>query len=83
MKVQGWRIPDVEEGAYTEDEEAPLVGGGSQRADEAAYNNDTGKEGGGQDVGKGKAAREEEQDKEEREVDEPLDVAHILRCRLA
>ena len=71
-------IPDVEEGADAEHEEAPLVGADDQSTDKATHDDDPGEERRGQDVREGKTRRVEDEDEEQREVDEPLDVANEL-----
>lgn len=70
--------PDVHKGGNTEDEEAPLEGGGDESSHEPADDNHPGEEGSSQDVGEGESSGEQEYKEKEREVDEPLDVANIL-----
>ena len=76
-------VPDVEEGADTEDEEAPLVGADDQSTGEAADDDDPGEEGRGQDIREGETRGVEDEDEEQREVDEPLDVADKLQATVS
>ena len=72
-------IPDVKQGKEAKHEVTPFVGGGYQSAHQAGNDNDPREERGGQDVGEGETRSEQEEYKEKREVDEPLDVADILQ----
>ena len=70
--------PDVEEADDAEDPEAPLVRALDERADEATDDHEHAHEERGRDVREREAGREEHGEQEQREGDEPLDVADIL-----
>lgn len=72
-------VHDVEEGDDGEGEEAPLVDGVHEGTDEAGYDGENTEEQDEKDFGCAHAGGEEDEEEEEREVDEPLDVANILR----
>lgn len=71
-------IPDVEQRHAPQDEVSPLVAADNQRADEATNDKHPGHEHGGEDVGEGEAGGKEEFKEEQRQCDEPLDVADKL-----
>lgn len=71
-------IPNVEESRDSEDKEAPLVGAGSECANEPTDDDDPGHEAGSEDIGEREASGEKDEQKKQWERDKPLDVADIL-----
>jgi len=69
--------PDINEGGASEREVAPLVSGGGERADEAAYDGDDIEENGSEDVGPREAGREKDSEQDEGRGGDPADVAHV------
>ena len=80
MKVE-LDSPDVSQGAGTEDIVAPLVVAGDEGTDQAVHNEDNGGEASQGNVRNRQASRKQELKQQERQADEPLDVAHILHRR--
>ena len=72
-------LPDVDECSATEGEVTPLVGAVRKSADETHDDHDPGHEYSAQDIGDREATGEQHLQHEEREGDEPLNVADILR----
>lgn len=75
--VEEERRPDVEHSNEAEGIETPLVGAADQSTNETADDSGDGHEESGHDIGEREAGGEENLKEEEREGDEPLDVAHI------
>jgi len=70
-------VPDVEQGSHTEGVVTPLVVAVDERANQTSHDEDDGHEQRGDDLGERNTSGEQELEKQEREVDEPLDVPHI------
>lgn len=71
-------VPHVEQGEKAEDIETPFVRRPYKRADQSGDDDDPCEERGRQDVGECQPSCEEKGSEEERKVDEPLDVPHVL-----
>ena len=74
----GINLPDVDEGDGAEGVVTPLVRGLHERTHETSDDNHPGEEHRSEDVREREASGEKQEGQEQREVDEPLDVADPL-----